>query len=149
MDRTGAQKQCITLTRVRLVRIEGEHRRTAVFANPSLDLFKKIKLDGCLAKQGLTADWVICTQEVGDLIVEFKGKEIGHALMQIRESMIFWSTRPEREGVTRLAALIVCVAQKPAYSAQRQRVERELRRDFGARVTIATGNREYSFQALF
>lgn len=86
-------------------------------------------MDGCLIMEGPAADWILSRSGFGDLIVELKGRDVGHALVQTQSTLEDWSGHAEREAGSRFAVLIVCAAQKPQISPQRQRAERRFRRD--------------------
>src|ERR1700738_2784150 len=75
-------EKCITATRVTRVKIEGEHRRSAVFVNNDRATYRVIKVDGCLVRKGPAADWILAEHEVGDLVIELKGRDVGRALEQ-------------------------------------------------------------------
>lgn len=141
--------KCIRSTSAKRVKINGEHNRSATFVNEAQEDFREIRVDGCLIPKGLAADWILCKASVGDLIIELKGRDVGHALKQVSATLAHWSTHKERSKKSALASLIVCAAQKPQISAQRQRAEREFRRDYGAKLVVLSGNREHSFESFF
>jgi hypothetical protein len=63
--------------------------RFAVFSNKEQREFRKIRIDDCVVKEGLRADWVL---ERGDeaVILELKGKDVEHAAKQVFATAQLW-----------------------------------------------------------
>lgn len=149
MPKRRLDNDCVTKISHTRVALRGEHARSAVFLNAQRKVYRAIRMDGCLLMSTLSADWLLSLANVGDLVVEFKGVDVGHALLQVIATLRFWKTHQLRVGTSRLSGLIVCAAQRPAVSPQIQRARREMRAQFGADLVISTGNREYLFKSFF
>lgn len=149
MPRNSISNKCVAVVSHPRIAVRGEHNRSAIFVNSSREEFRLIRIDGCLLRSVLAADWILSRKLGGDLVIELKGRDVGHAILQVFATFEFWEQNELRERGSALSALIVCAAQRPALSPQVQRARRELRRRFGANLTIHSGNREYSFASLF
>lgn len=147
--KTAGTKECIQAKRQARIAVRGEHNRSAIFLNPKLEPFRLIRVDGCLVQSALAADWMLSRSSGGDLVIELKGRDVGHALFQVFATMMHWERHELRAKKSLMSALIVCAAQRPALSPQVQRARRELRARFSADLTIRSGNREYDFASLF
>src|SRR3954451_9375532 len=96
---------CKTATTVSKIKVD-ELGRSAVFLNGKREKFIKIRVDGCVVKNSLAADWVLSKERVGDIIIELKGKDVDHGTRQITATAEFWTAKKFRKG--KIAALIVC-----------------------------------------
>ena len=75
-------------TRVKFPKIVlTENKRCFVLVNPSLKIFRKIKVDGCAIKDGVRCDYLIIGSDPIEYFIELKGCDIDHALEQLETSI--------------------------------------------------------------
>jgi hypothetical protein len=119
-----------------------ECQRKATFLNHKNEKFVVTKVDGCLIKNAIAADYVVSRQGVGDVIVELKGRDVDHAVKQIEATARHWIS--ESLGAGRMAGLVVC-RQFPKASASVQKIQQRFTRAFGGPLHVVTKNCEYEF----
>jgi hypothetical protein len=139
-------EECSRTGRWPKIKVE-QRGRKAVFLNPEKKSFTKTVVDGCLIKEELAADFLVSDATVGDLIVELKGRDVKHAVRQVAATAIHIRESGLRKG-PRLAALIVC-SQYPKFDTPVRRARETFKQEHGAPLRVASGNREYPFQAMF
>jgi len=113
------REECEEETSVARIKVE-ELGRKATFVNDEGERYRKTRMDGCIVKNRLAADWVVSRENVGDAIIELKGKHVEHAVRQVRATAEFLARGGFREG--RLAGLVVC-SQFPKASTSVQRAQ--------------------------
>jgi hypothetical protein len=115
--------------------------RSAILLNPERIQVRRIRMDGCLAPaRQVSADWVISTPQLVDVIIELKGKNVDHAVDQIQATLIFWSTHQEHSTGQSIGAWIVC-SEYPRASTKVARY-RESIRSRGSILLFSTRNGE-------
>jgi hypothetical protein len=135
--------RCIEALKDTRIKVK-EHSRSAVFLNQKRLEVRKIKLDGCLVRGRTTADWIVSKANCVDVVVELKGRDVEHAVAQVRATLEFWQNNRKRGKNTKLAALIVCT-QYPRTDTKVQLAKQRIARDFGAPLHVRTRNEEYEF----
>ncbi|HEX8662846.1 MAG TPA: hypothetical protein VF744_02305 [Beijerinckiaceae bacterium] len=134
--------ECEEETSVERIKVE-ELGRKATFVNEEHNTYRKTQMDGCVVKNQLAADWVVSRANIGDVIIELKGRHVEHAVRQIRATAGFLTDGDYREG--RLAGLVVCT-QFPKASTTVQRAQAEFARAFKGPLHVVTQNLEYAFE---
>ena len=131
--RTTSGQNCIETIRDSKVRVADlGTARSAILLNFERVQIRRIRMDGCLAPTGsVTADWIISKPQAADVVVELKGKNVGHAVDQIEATLTFWSTHDEHANGQVIGAWIVC-SEYPRASTKVARYRERLR----ARGTI-------------
>jgi hypothetical protein len=133
--------QCATQTKGGRI-VVSENRSSATFVNPSRHSVTTIRVDGCMLKNTIAADYVVVGPEQFAIIVELKGVDVSHAVDQISATARFWKLQcPEH---ARLAALIVC-ARYPRIDTKVQRVKQQLRRELNIKLRVESRNKEFRF----
>lgn len=113
--------------------------------NPSREIYVVVQVDGCLIQGDLAADWIVGKKEVGDVVIELKGRDVDHAVNQIEATFQFWISRGYRQ--TRLAGLIVC-SRYPAIDSTLQRAKNSFAKRYAAPLHVVSRNLEFGFNAL-
>lgn len=131
--------------RISKVKIE-EHGKSAVFLNPTKDKIHITKVDQGLVENECAADYAVSKIGVGDVIVEFKGKEVTRACEQILATANL--LKKCRKQSTPIAGLIVCT-RVPASDSKAQRLKQQFMQQHKAILKICASNREYNFEDFF
>ncbi|MBA4056208.1 MAG: hypothetical protein C0490_15950, partial [Marivirga sp.] len=81
-------------------------KRFAVFLNKEKTTYIKRRMDGGLVKNITAADWMLSKPNVGDVIVELKGRDVAHALDQVAATADF----AVQSGIAqkKVAGLVLC-----------------------------------------
>lgn len=125
-----------------------ENGKSAVFSNPQKKQFVITRVDGGVVENELSADYVVSQPEVGDLIVELKGKEVGRAVEQIVATAGLLNQCRRDAGSRKMAALIVCT-RVPRQDSKSLRLQNAFQQKHRARLRIVASNIEHNFEALF
>lgn len=134
---------CTVETTVSRIKVE-ERGKSAVFINLDRNPYWKIKVDGCVVKNAIAADWIVAQKNNGAIIVELKGKDVDHAAKQVIATATLWRSKNSRG---RLAGLIIAT-QYPTASPIIQRLQESFRKAFSAKLHVASGRREFRIEAL-
>ncbi|WP_369929363.1 hypothetical protein [Xanthomonas sp. NCPPB 2632] len=129
------------------VKVE-ENGKSAVFLNPKKKRFFITKVDGGLVKHALSADFVVTQREIGDLIVELKGKDVDRAVEQVVATAEFLKRCERTGGDGRLAALIVCT-RVPRQDSKSLRLQNAFQQKHRGRLRVVAANVEHDFEKLF
>lgn len=140
------EEKCVIATTARKVKAVGEHKKSAVFLNCTEDEFLKIRIDGCVIKDGKKADWLVEKISTNAaVIIELKGKNVGYALEQIEETLIFLK---KKGYAKKIAGLVVC-NEYPSVNTKIQRAKDSFRKKYAMYIHAVTKNEEYVFEKLF
>ncbi|MEZ2145936.1 hypothetical protein AAE026_27135 [Bradyrhizobium sp. DN5] len=123
----------------------GEKKSKAIFLNVERVWFEITKVDGCLCKHALAADFAVTKDQVGTVIVELKGSDVPHAVEQVLASAGFW--REHQPNCASLAGLVVS-RQRPRYSTSVQRAQTKFARSHKGPLHVVSSNREYVFEKV-
>lgn len=115
--------------------------RSVVLVNPTNKQARRIRVDRCLAAADQTAaDFVVSLKDLVDVIVELKGKNVGHAAKQIQSTLVFWSSHAEYTQRQLVSALIAC-KEYPRADGNVKRCMKILAKR-GGKLKISTRNGE-------
>ncbi len=120
--------------------------RSATFINREKLEHIRIEMDGCVVHNALAADWVLKKKDVGDLIIELKGKDVEHAVQQVMATARYLVQHQLRTG--RLAGLVVAKQYHPRASTSVQRAQQAFTRAFSGPLHVASSNYEYTFERV-
>lgn len=81
-------------------------KRILIIENPSKHTLSKVRFDGCVVMQSTAADWLISQEKVGDFIVELKGSDVDHAVLQVQAVAKYLTDNNLRQG--KLGAMVLC-----------------------------------------
>jgi hypothetical protein len=96
---------CTIENRNSTVKVE-ENASKALFTNVANETFLITRIDGCLVKNGVRADYLVRKTNVASVIVELKGSNVSHACDQIFASMCNNDVKQRLEK--QIGFLIVC-----------------------------------------
>jgi hypothetical protein len=136
--------RCTERTNVSKVKVQ-ELGRKAIFKNKNRAIFCKTRVDGCVVKNAIAADWVLSKGNVGQIVIELKGRDVDHAVKQIEATTLLW--REKNLVFGKLAGLVVC-AQYPRANTMVQRAQDVFSRKFKGPLHIVTRNCEYVFEKV-
>lgn len=74
--------ECVEELRHSRIKVS-EKGKSLVVINSVNAVFRRGRIDSCLIKEGARADFFVTKVGAGTLIVELKGRDIGHALEQL------------------------------------------------------------------
>jgi hypothetical protein len=132
---------CQERTSVSKIKVE-EHGRKATFLNLERASFIKTRVDGCVIRNAIAADWMVTKDKIGDVIVELKGKDVDHAVKQVHATAEFWQTK--KLFVGQIAAIVVA-AQYPKVNTAVQRSQNSFANRYKGPLHVVTKNYEYQF----
>jgi hypothetical protein len=127
-----------------IVKVE-ELRRALYVDNPGREPYFKTRVDRCLVRERVAADYVISKSGVGDVIVELKGTDVAHGVRQVSATAEYISGCERPRGP--LAGVVVC-RQYPRFDSNIRREVTAFVRRFRRPVHIFTKNETVSFQRL-
>lgn len=136
---------CTVITSVPKIKLDDPKSRKAVFLNPAREKFSKTRVDNCVIKGTIAADWVLTKIGVADIIVELKGKDVAHAVEQVIATAEYW----RKNGLcnNKMSALIVC-NEFPKTTTKVQKAQVRMMKEFKSPLHVATGDREYIFDRV-
>jgi hypothetical protein len=135
---------CVQIVKHSKIKME-ESGRKAIFLNPYNDEYTLIRVDGCVVKSGLRADWVIISNANNQVFVELKGKDVAHAIEQLESTIELFVKNawvmPHR------GALIMC-QQVPKAMTRLQAATDRFRRLYGVRLKVSSSHFEFCANEL-
>ncbi len=143
---SGIKSQtCTTKTTASNVTVS-ENGRSANFLNPQKEEILKIRIDGCLVKEGKRCDWIVSKPNCVDVLVELKGTDVDHAVEQIMATLSFWIPNSyfDKDNTFKLAGLIVC-SQYPKIDTKIQRAKLAIAKKYRVPLHVRARNLDYSF----
>ena len=129
---------CCEITSVSKIKVE-EHGRKAIFSNDKGLRCRKIKVDGCVINDSKqkSADWIVSRDDVGDIIVELKGKDVDHAVKQVIATAKYWKENGYQTG--KMAALVVS-SQFPKVTTAVRKAQQDFAKHFNGPLHVVTQN---------
>ena len=103
-----------------------------------------VQVDDGLITTGIRADYVVAHPELVDVVVELKGSDVAHAILQIRSTILVWRQHT-LAGRTHGALIVRGQGIHPRTSLMTERLARKFRSEFQMKLLIETRNREYEF----
>jgi hypothetical protein len=137
---------CVSETTDSFIKVE-ERGKKLVINNTDRRRFQKVRVDDCLTKQETGADWLIVLPGQGEVVVELKGKDVPHAIKQIRATLELWKSFPESSNS--LAAVVVASNVRPAVSTELLRAKNEFMEKFSSTLHVFNGGATCEFEPLF
>lgn len=138
---TAVYSQDISVSKIKLE--DKGSVRVAVFLNPGRDRFVKHRMDGGLVKNSISADWMLSKSETGDVVVELKGCDVHHALVQVAATAEFAVKNKLVSG--KMAALILCT-QHPGIDTKVQRAMNDFAKRFKGPIHTRNRSGEFIFE---
>lgn len=125
--------ECVEDLSVSVVTVR-EHGKRASFNNPQNADFQRIRVDDCLIKEGMRADWIVRKVGVASAVVELKGADVGHACRQLHRTAGHPAVQQYLES--RVAFLVVS-SRSPSFDTRVARAKEEARKA-GIKLTVKT-----------
>lgn len=114
---------------------------SALFHNPGRLPYVSYDVDGCLVKAGLAADCAVEEVGTGLVVVEFKGRNVEHALKQVDATVRYF--REERAYPEKIAALIVSRESPLGSSTLNRHRLAFAKRHQGAALQVASSAKDF------
>jgi hypothetical protein len=132
---------CQERTTVSKVKVE-EKGKKATFLNDRRIVYTLTRVDGCVIKNGIAADWLVSKADKGDIIIELKGKDVGHAVKQIHRTAALLK---EKKLLARPVAALIVATQYPKANTAVQRAQSDFAKTYQGPLHVVTKNHEYRF----
>lgn len=137
---------CTTSTSVSKIKLaDARSKRHAIVNNEPRETYMTTRVDGCVIANSLAADWVIGKADVGQVIIELKGKDLSHGAKQVTATAEYMLSNGCRRG--RLAGIVIGV-QVPSIDSRLQRAKVEFSKRFGGPLHFVSRNMEFQFLRL-
>ena len=114
-----------------------------VFLNPARETYIKRRMDGGLVINKTAADWMLSKNNAGDVILELKGRDVGHALEQVHATAEF----AVAEGINqkKIAALVLCT-EHPGISTKMQIAMAKFSNTYKGPIHVRNRDGEFVFE---
>lgn len=136
--------ECVELSDVSRIKLE-ECGRKIVLLNPANEEYRLIRVDGCVIKNGLRADWLVEKKGSGSLIVELKGTDVGHAVQQVEATLSHFSSK---YVLTEPVGAIIICQQVPKAATTLQTAVVRIRKKYKAKLKVSSSQHEFKMDAL-
>ncbi len=136
---------CTSMVRHSKVKFDDIHsKRWLIVLNPEREQIFRTRFDGCVVDGQLAADWVAVKGE-SVLIIELKGKDLGHGAKQAFATAEWLKSNGKLKDSV---GAIVLGTQVPRISTVLQRHMQEFRAGYSGRLQFASRSLEQSFEQL-
>lgn len=136
----------VEVTKVSKIKLDDKgSKRFAVFLNKEKLPHIKRKMDGGVVTNALSADWMLSKPKVGDVIVELKGGDVSHALVQVSATAEF----AVNAGITngKIAALVLCT-EHPGVNTKIQIAMAKFATRFKGPIHVRNRDGEFEFEKV-
>jgi len=123
------------------IKLPPEKGRFATFINNDRKTYRIFKIN---ISQEKTADYVVEKPSVGQIVVELKGVDVGHATEQVAATARIFINQ---SNYGKISGLIVC-KKYPSFDTIVQKATAEFRKKFKGRLHVVSRNKEYKFEEL-
>lgn len=104
-----------------------ERKCSITFLNPSRQAVRKIHIDGCVITRGERCDYLLVTTDSTEHYVELKGRDVGHAIEQIRATIRELSLDASRQKKHSYVVCTRCPMAGPDIQKHRLRFKHEFK----------------------
>ena len=136
--------ECCIVASDRLIKISSDGKHI-VLKNSSKRNFLIVNIDGCLVTTGIRCDKAVRDDNKVDVLIEFKGGDIGHGSKQIVATAEFWIASAFNQ---RPIHGCLVTTNTPSFDASVQRAKIEMKKRFGGNFCLRKPGRAYSFSEL-
>lgn len=119
-----------------------EGARSAVFKNADREVYHRVRVDGCLIKNRISADFVVSRPGVGSVVVELKGTDVEHAVAQIDATIQHMRGCEKSKELGPFAGLVIC-ARYPRFDTSLQRLTKNFVAKHKAPIHVVARNDEF------
>ena len=135
---------CIKTSSDSLLKIE-EYGRKVVFDNQAKASHMVGKIDGCLVREGIRADYFVSNDDVA-VIVELKGCNIDHAVEQLFAAVCHDAVTPYIRG--KATSLLIVCSRFPKNNTSVQRAQARAIRKNIRRLRVVCNQRKLNLASL-
>jgi uncharacterized CHY-type Zn-finger protein len=135
---------CVDCVSHSKVKVE-ENGRKAIFLNPNRECYSVGRIDGCLVKDGIRADFFVATERCA-VIVELKGCDVTHACEQLFAAVDNHAVNEFVKG-KKLGFIIIC-SRFPSNSTSVQIAQSKARKRYKAGFHVCCNMREFNIEAV-
>jgi hypothetical protein len=143
MQLSDMTHKCVEIVNDSKIKV-AEKGKSVIFLNPQRVEFKRIKVDNCLVKTGSRADWIISKTGGVSVIVELKGRDVGHAIEQLFATLTHIDCTDWLNYPTKL--LVIC-AKYPSFDTKVARAQVRARK-LGTTLKIVCRSLECSIDQI-
>ncbi|KAA6322012.1 hypothetical protein EZS27_028406, partial [termite gut metagenome] len=111
--------------------------------NPGRKEIICVKVDGCAIKDGIRCDWMIIDSGV-EHYIELKGRDVTHALEQLKQSIQRLSNDPAKE----IKFAFVVSTRCPLSGTDVQKMQKMFKDEFKANLTIKNSPFTFSLDTI-
>jgi len=123
---------CVEVVKHSRIVLEEESSKIT-FLNPKQIEVRKIRIDGCVIKEGIKCDYMIITIHNGyEYYIELKGSDVDHALKQIERTITLVSSNQQR--ITKHCFIIS--TRCPLASPKIQDIKIKFKKQYNANLII-------------
>ena len=137
--------ECQDITNDPLIKVE-QLGRKAVIVNSSRSKHVRTRFDGCVVVGNLASDFIVTRKDLGDVIIELKGKDVEHATKQVEATAEYWRSNGHSTGV--IAALIVAT-QYPKANTETRKAQERFAKTYKKPLHVVTKNFIGSLEGIF
>jgi hypothetical protein len=128
-----------------LVKVE-EKGKKATFVNHVRAEYARVRVDRCLIKGEIAADFVVARDGAGHVIIELKGKDVAHACEQIIATARLLRSCPNQPR--RIAGLVVCAEFPKGIARGVQRLRESFAKEFRGPIHVVARNEQYELDKV-
>ena len=123
---------CVSLFKDKLLVLK-ENKSKMIFENVNLKTLKKVKVDGCVIKEGQKCDYLVVEpKDKIEHFVELKGSDVKHAEKQLAATITQLSSNAKEKAK---CAYVVTV-KNPLIDSEIQRIKIRFRREFNSSFVV-------------
>lgn len=124
-----------------------EGARSAVFKNQRRAKYHRVRVDGCLVQNEISADFVVACPGVGSVVVELKGTDVERAVEQVDATLQHVKCCSRLSALRPFAGLIVC-ARYPRFDTKLQRLTKQFVAKHRVPIHVVAKNDEYEISRV-
>ena len=136
-------KECVERVRHSLVQV-ADHGRSITFRNPERELFVRIRVDGCVSKDGRRADFVV-EKGRSAIVIELKRGSVENGVKQVFNTAELWCSL---KRVDRICGLLVGKSS-PGITSAMQVKKIRFSRAYGFPLHVVTSTSFLTFENAF
>jgi len=136
--------ECTEVTYDSRVKVE-ENKRKAVFLNPLKKRYSVSKIDDCLIKEGVRADYLVSEVGNASVLVELKGCDVSHACEQLLTSAKHHAVKPLMQN--RVGFLVIC-SKYPRFDTIVSKAKQKCMKEYKAGFHVVCKEREFDIEKV-
>ncbi len=128
----GACEEVLTISKIPVQ--EPHCKCSMMFENPGRRRVRKIRVDDCAIKDGVRCDWLVIAQDGKEHFIELKGRDVRHAIEQLKASIPKLSADPKNSPK---CSYIICT-RCPLSGTDIQNYQKRFLKAFKSRLDVKT-----------